>query len=90
MLKCPSLPVRFSELCKKEVINTCDGCRLGYADDIEIDTMCGRVNAILVPKPHKPFTKCQYNVIRWEQIERIGADMILVRLPKPPEKPECH
>ncbi len=89
MLKCPSLPVRYSELCKKEVINTCDGCRLGYVSDLEIDTMCGRINAIFVPKPHKLFAKCQYYVIRWEQIEKIGADMILVKHSRPIQKPEC-
>ena len=90
MLKCPSLPIRFSELGKKEVINTCDGCRLGYVSDLEIDTSCGRVNAIFIPKPHRLFSKCEYYVVRWEQIERVGADMILVRLPKLPPKPECR
>ena len=86
MLKCPSLPIKFSELCKKEVVNTCDGCKLGYVSDLEIDAVCGRVNALLVPKAHKLFAKCDYYVIKWEQVERIGADMILVRLPRPQPK----
>ncbi len=89
MLKSPSLPVRFSDLCRKEVINTCDGCRLGHITDLEIDTLCGRINCIFIPKPHKPFSKCQYHIIRWEQVERIGADTVLVRLPKPPLKNDC-
>ena len=86
MLKCPFLPIRLSELCKKEVVNTCDGCKLGYVSDLEIDAACGRVNALFVPKPHRLFSKCEYHVIRWEQVERIGADMILVRLQRPPHK----
>ena len=90
MLKCPSLPVRYSELCKKEVISTSDGCRLGYVSDLEIDTGCGRVNAVFVPKSHKIFSKCEYYVIRWEQIEKIGSDMILVRLQRSPKNQECQ
>lgn len=88
MLKCPSLPIRFSELCKKEVVNTCDGCKLGYVCDLEIDVSCGRINALLVPKKHKLFAKCDYYVIRWEQVERIGSDMILVKVSRPPQKPD--
>lgn len=82
MMKSPSFPVRFSELCKKEVVNTCDGCKLGYISDVEIDTMCGRINCVFVPIQRKPFAKCRYQVIRWEQIEKIGSDLVLVRLPK--------
>ena len=88
MLKCPFLPIRLSELCKKEVVNVCDGCRLGYVTELEIDATCGRVNALFVPKPHRLFAKCDYYVIRWEHVERIGADMILVRFQKPPNRSE--
>ena len=83
------MPIRYSDLCKKEVVSTCDGCRLGFVSDIEFDTLCGRVSAIFVPKRHKLFSKCEYYVIRWDQIERIGADMILVKLPKASEKQGC-
>ena len=33
----------------KEVINSCDGRRLGYATDIEFDVCDGRNTAIIVP-----------------------------------------
>ena len=48
MIKCLPIPVKYSELIKKEVINTCDGCRLGYVCDLEIDAMCGRINALFM------------------------------------------
>lgn len=85
MIKC-SLPcVRFCDLTKKEIINTFDGCRLGYACDIEIDIICGKVCKLFVPKPHGLFQKSQYYCIKWDQIERIGDDMILVCMPPPPK-----
>lgn len=78
MIKCSLPTVKFCDLIKKEVINTCNGCRLGYVCDIEIDVNCGKVCNIFVPKPHNIFQKVQFHCIKWEQIERIGSDMILV------------
>ncbi len=86
MLKCPALPVRYSALIKKDVINIYDGCNLGHICDLDIDTLCGRVNAIFVPKSGKIFSKKDYLIIKWEQIERIGEDAVLVRLQKNPPK----
>lgn len=83
MLKCPSLPIRLCELMKKEVVNVYDGCRLGYICDLEMDTLCGRINVVYIPKCRISLKKKQYIVIKWEQIERIGADTVLVRLCKP-------
>ena len=80
--------MRFRELMKKEVVNTVDGSRLGYVCDIEIDVICGKACALFVPKPHNLFQKVQFHCIKWDQIERIGDDMILVRLPCPPPKNE--
>ncbi len=90
MLKCPALPIRYSDLIRKEVVSIYDGCKIGHICDLEIDTLCGRVNAVFVPKNKALFKKSQYYCIRWEQIERIGCDTVLVRLTKPaPPKPEC-
>lgn len=33
---------RFCELKQKEVINVCDGCRLGYVTDLELDVCTGK------------------------------------------------
>ena len=46
---------RFSALCCKEVINVTDGNRLGYVGDLELELECGRVVALIVPKPGKFF-----------------------------------
>ncbi|MBR2460471.1 MAG: YlmC/YmxH family sporulation protein [Clostridia bacterium] len=78
MIKCSLPTVKFCDLIKKEVINTCNGCRLGYVCDVEIDVLCGKISNIFVPKPHNIFQKVQYYCIKWEQIERISNDMILV------------
>ena len=82
MIKCLPIPLKYSELIRKEVINTCDGCRLGYVCDIEIDSMCGRINTLFIPHRRKLLSKPSFTVVKWEQIERIGADMILVKLPR--------
>ena len=82
MLKGPMLPIRYSELIKKEVVNIYDGCCIGRVCDIDIDTLCGRVNALFVPKGKFSFKKRGYHFIKWEQVERIGGDTILVRLSK--------
>ena len=42
---------RFSELRNKEIIHVCEGTRLGYLNDVCIDTDTGRVTAIMVPGP---------------------------------------
>jgi len=72
---------RFSCFRCKEVVNVCDGSRLGYTCDLELDTNCGRVLAIVVPGPGRFFglfgREADY-VIPWECIRRIGEDIILV------------
>ena len=72
---------RFSQFRCKEVINICDGSRLGYVSDLELDTDCGRVPAIIVPGPCRffgLFGRDSDYVIPWPCIRRIGEDIILV------------
>ncbi len=70
-----------SGLRNKEVINLCDGRRLGFACDAEIDLESGRLISLLIPPEGKLFSfgKCAYIRILWCDIERIGDDVILVR-----------
>ena len=72
---------RFSSLRCREVINICDGCRLGCVSDVVIDLKCGRVAALVVPVPCRLFgllgRRDDY-VIPWEQVRRVGADIILL------------
>lgn len=77
---------RIVDLRCKEVINLCDGCRLGFVGDVEVDVLCGRVVAIVVPGRCRLFGllgREEDCVIPWEAIEKIGDDIILVRFDRP-------
>ena len=75
---------RISSLRCKEVVNVCDGARLGYVSDLEIELPGGRVNALLVPGPCRffgLFGRDSDYLIPWGCIRRIGEDIILVDVP---------
>ena len=84
---------RFSRLKCKEVVNICDGARLGFVTDVEVDIKNGRIVAIIVPGPCKFFGMIGRRddfVIPWNCIRQIGDDIILIevelekiRLPRP-------
>ena len=77
--------MRCTTIClkKKEVINLCDGSRLGFATDFEFDTACASICSLLIPGPACGFLglgKREYLVVPWNKIECIGEDTVLVRL----------
>lgn len=75
--------IRASDLAMREVINTLDGRRLGNIVDVEIDLQTGRIVAVVVPGQAKVlgvFGKGDDYVIPWENIKKIGEDVILVEL----------
>ena len=41
--------MRFSELHCREVINLCDGARMGEGSDLLFDPVCGQITALVVP-----------------------------------------
>ena len=65
---------------QKEVINLADGRRLGYVQDVEANFETGEITAIIVPGTNKMFSFGQKSdiVIPWQNIRRIGDDIILV------------
>ena len=71
-----------NDLRDKEVINICDGRRLGCVDDVEIDVSSGRLVAIIVPCDGRlfGFGRSRNLVILWDSIEKIGDDTILVKI----------
>ncbi|MBR4288671.1 MAG: YlmC/YmxH family sporulation protein [Clostridia bacterium] len=74
-----------NDLRKLEVINVCNGKRLGCICDLELDLCSGCILAILIPKKtelSELFCKKEnrYVKIPWDCIERIGDDIVLVRL----------
>ena len=70
-----------SALRERDVINLCDGRRLGYICDFSVDTDCGKICAIYVSNNFFGFGG-QKNVLKigWECISCIGEDTILVRV----------
>lgn len=73
--------MRFSELHCREVINLCDGARLGEVSDLVFDPVCGQITAIVVPGQGGllgMFSK-QDQEIPWRCIETLGEDYILVK-----------
>lgn len=75
--------IRASELREKEIINQVDGSRLGLISDVEIDLEQAKIKAIIMPKPGgimSFFSKSNNIVIEWEDIVRIGREVILVNI----------
>lgn len=72
---------RFSDLQEKEVINICDGKRLGCVCDLEVDLVTGRICTLIVPEEAGRFclfAKERAYFIPWCSIRRVGNDIILV------------
>lgn len=70
------------DLREKEVVNICDGRRLGCPCDFEFDRCDGRITALVIPRPSGILGFCRDDdiIIPWCRIECIGADAILVKL----------
>lgn len=74
---------RIVELKWREVVNVCDGQRMGYVEDALLDTASGRIVALVVPGPCKflgLFFPGDDYIIPWECVTRIGNDLILVEI----------
>ena len=73
----------FLELRCKEVINVTDGKKLGHIVDIVFDLPSGKIKGLVVPMPNCGFSlfKPQQHIfIPYNQICKIGADIILVEM----------
>lgn len=73
-----------SELKMKDVIDVNRGKKLGFIDDVDIEIENGRIRAFVVPahqyKLFNFFMKKNDIVISWDEIKKIGEDVILVEL----------
>jgi len=85
---------RLVDLQCKEVINICDGKRLGFVYDVLLNECTGKIHAIMVPGTLKFFglfgREDEY-IIEWHEINRIGDDIIFVEIKtyqnaKPPRR----
>ncbi|MBQ2604604.1 MAG: YlmC/YmxH family sporulation protein [Acutalibacteraceae bacterium] len=82
---------RIAELRHKEVINQSDGMRLGFVDDVEIDTKNACLISVIIygrPKLFGILGRHDDIVIPWGSICLIGEDTILVKCPGRPRKPK--
>lgn len=73
---------RLTDLRDKDVINIRDGMRLGSVGDVELDTATARILAVVIYGPLRWFGllgREEDRVIRWNDIEVIGEDTILVK-----------
>lgn len=80
--------MRICDLREKEVINVCDGERLGNVCDVDFEVKTGRIINIIVPCPGKILGilgRDQEYVIPYCKIQRIGTDVILVEV----EREKC-
>ena len=73
----------YCDLKRKEVINVCDGARLGTICDLELDACTGTLLAIVVPGPPRCFGLLRGGdefVIPFCRIKKLGEDVILVEI----------
>ena len=77
------MTIRMSDLRRREVINICDGCRVGFVSDLELESVGGNVIALIVPGKAKLFGllgREEDFCIPWGCIRRLGSDIILVEV----------
>ncbi len=75
--------MRLSILQKKDVINIGDGTKIGNIIDIKIDEVTGKIESLIIER-----TGLSFNIfsnrgefeIKFNQIEKVGEDVIIVRL----------
>ncbi|MGB9813145.1 MAG: YlmC/YmxH family sporulation protein [Thermovenabulum sp.] len=73
--------LKATDLRQKEVINVCDGKKMGFIVDIDIDTDVGKIKSLILPAISKGFNiflRSDDIEIPWEKVKKIGQDVILV------------
>ena len=80
-----------TDLTNKQVINVCNGKIIGYVTDFIVDSCSGRLKAIILPGDSGffGFKKCNDIIIPWENICKIGEDVILVEIEAYDSKCKC-
>ena len=82
---------RITDMHDKEVINICDGTRLGFVDDLEVDTCTAQITALVIRGRSRLFGilgREPNMVIQWKDIEVVGEETILVNFKCQPC--DCH
>lgn len=73
--------IKISDFQTKDVVNVADGKKLGNIGDIDINLNTGKIEAVIINSSRMLgfFGKDEDVVIPWQNIVKIGADVILVR-----------
>lgn len=82
----------FRELCAKEVVQLQEGVCLGRVDDLELDPDTAQIRELLLfgrPKLFGLLGREDTLTIRWEDIEKIGVDAVLVHTEIPTPEPQA-
>lgn len=77
------MELSFCELRAKEVVNICDGKKMGNIIDLIFDSSCARITGLVVPgeKSFLSIFKSSSDIfIPYNRIRKIGTDIILVEL----------
>ena len=77
---------RIVDLRCKEVINICDGKRLGFPVDVDLEMPCGQILALVVLGPCRYwglFGRAEEYIVPWACVRRIGDDLILIEHERP-------
>jgi len=72
---------RVFDLRRKEVIDSLSGSRVGFIDDVEIDTLTANVRSVVIfgrPRLFGILGKSEDVIIPWSDITLIGEDTVLV------------
>ncbi|MBQ2872428.1 MAG: YlmC/YmxH family sporulation protein [Bacilli bacterium] len=69
--------MRLSELQLKEIVNICNGKRIGVIVDVLVEENGNIQKLVLEERKGRRFSKEEY-VIDWNQIVKIGDDIILI------------
>ncbi|MFW5976377.1 MAG: YlmC/YmxH family sporulation protein [Bacillota bacterium] len=76
--------VKRSKLKLKDVIDVNKGKKLGYIEDVDIDLNTGKIKAVIIPSNEnvflRLFSKKEDIQINWDEIDKIGEDVILVNM----------
>ena len=77
------MELSFCELRAKEVVNICDGKKMGNIIDLIFDCSCARITGLVVPgeKSFLNIFRSRNDIfIPYNRIRKIGSDIILVEL----------
>jgi len=75
--------MRLSDLQNKDIVNVSDGKNIGNIIDVRIDERTGAIIALVVEPNKKMMSFISRGIdqeVSWKNIERIGEDVILVRI----------